>query len=58
MLFSPTVTSVSNTISQEGELALEDDSSVCDDIFLMGQVRENNQNLPRSVYSNQHQKKI
>ncbi|XP_063877551.1 sushi, von Willebrand factor type A, EGF and pentraxin domain-containing protein 1-like isoform X4 [Scylla paramamosain] len=32
------VTSVSNSIAQEGELALEDDGSVCDDIFLMGQV--------------------
>ena len=40
LLFSPSVTSVSNSISQEGELALEDDSSVCDDIFLIGQVRE------------------
>ncbi|XP_050712143.1 sushi, von Willebrand factor type A, EGF and pentraxin domain-containing protein 1-like isoform X3 [Eriocheir sinensis] len=32
------VTSISNSIAQEGELALEDDGSVCDDIFLMGQV--------------------
>ncbi|KAK4305073.1 hypothetical protein Pmani_023017 [Petrolisthes manimaculis] len=32
------VTSVSNSISQSGEVAMEDDGSVCDDIFLMGQV--------------------
>lgn len=40
VLSSPTVTSISNSIAQEGELALEDDGSVCDDIFLMGQVRK------------------
>lgn len=40
MLSLPTVTSISNSIAQEGELALEDDGSVCDDIFLMGQVRK------------------
>ncbi|XP_045583570.2 sushi, von Willebrand factor type A, EGF and pentraxin domain-containing protein 1 isoform X3 [Procambarus clarkii] len=33
------VTSVSNSISQAGEMAMEDDGSVCDDIFFMGQVQ-------------------
>ncbi|XP_068228821.1 sushi, von Willebrand factor type A, EGF and pentraxin domain-containing protein 1-like isoform X2 [Palaemon carinicauda] len=32
------VTSVSNTIAQAGEMAMDDDGSVCDDIFFMGQV--------------------
>ncbi|XP_071546933.1 sushi, von Willebrand factor type A, EGF and pentraxin domain-containing protein 1-like isoform X1 [Panulirus ornatus] len=32
------VTSVSNSISQAGEMAMEDDGSICDNIFLMGQV--------------------
>ncbi|KAK8726504.1 hypothetical protein OTU49_010282 [Cherax quadricarinatus] len=32
------VTSISNTISQAGEMAVDDDGSVCDDIFFMGQI--------------------
>ncbi|CAL4065422.1 unnamed protein product, partial [Meganyctiphanes norvegica] len=32
------VSSVSNTIAQTGELAMEDDASVCDDIFFLAQV--------------------
>ena len=37
-LFTFPVTSVSNTIAQAGEMAMDDDGSVCDDIFFMGQA--------------------
>lgn len=32
------VTSVSNRVAQTGEMAIDSDGSVCDDIFFMGQV--------------------
>ena len=37
--FFALVTTISNTISQTGEIAISNDGSICDDIFFMGQVR-------------------